>query len=250
MKDTPTQGFRPRLSNREYERLLASRRGDNIGVIADTHAPFTHRSYLDFCSDTFERFGCSIIVHIGDEIDNHAISYHDTDPDGFSPGHEAEAAQAEMDRWYARFPEVRVCIGNHSALPYRKALSKGIPKKFIRAYEEIWNAPKGWRWGWQWELNGVRFQHGTGYSGKTAHERIALENMQSTVMGHAHSYAGVEYRASNAQLIFGMNVGCGLDRHSYAMAYGKDMARKPVLGCGVVLDQGHLAAFMPMNLKS
>jgi hypothetical protein len=33
-----------------------------------------------------------------------------------------------------------------------------------------------------------------------------------------------------------MNVGCGVDRKSLAMKYGEDYIRKPVIGCGVVVD--------------
>ena len=32
-----------------------------------------------------------------------------------------------------------------------------------------------------------------------------------------------------------MQVGCGVDHHSYAMAYAK-AGKKPAIGCGVVID--------------
>ena len=66
-----------------------------------------------------------------------------------------------------------------------------------------------------------------------------------TVIGHVHSSAGVQYLASKRDLIFGMNVGCGIDIKSYAMAYGKNFANRPVLGCGVV-QGGQDASFVPM----
>jgi len=240
--------IRPRLNERELDRLKEARARNNTGVIADTHAPFTHPAYLEFCSEVFDKFHCGRIVHIGDEVDNHAISYHDKDPDGHSAGAEAEAAQAELRRWFDRFPEVHVCIGNHSELLYRKAKTHGIPKKFLKSFPEQWNAPKGWRWEWEWEFDGVLYQHGTGSSGKSAHEVTASNNRQSTVIGHVHSHAGIKYLASTKDLIFGMNVGCGLDIDAYAFAYGKHFAIRPILGCGVVLDGGRVAAFVPMKL--
>jgi hypothetical protein len=33
-----------------------------------------------------------------------------------------------------------------------------------------------------------------------------------------------------------MDTGCGIDRKAEAMAYGRDQVRKPVLGCGVLID--------------
>jgi hypothetical protein len=93
----------------------------------------------------------------------------------------------------------------------------------------------------------VLYEHGTGSSGVYAHKARALNNMQSTVIGHHHSNFGVEYIASNDKLIFGMGVGCGVDRKSYAMAYGKHSPRKPILGCGVVMG-GLYAVTVPMVL--
>jgi hypothetical protein len=48
-------------------------------------------------------------------------------------------------------------------------------------------------------------------------------------------------------MIFGMNVGCGVDVKAYAMAYGKVYPKKPTLGCGIVID-GKIALFIPMDL--
>ena len=86
--------YRPRLTEQEYELIQNFRNGNNVGIIGDTHEPFCHPDYLNFCYETFNRFGCSTIVHIGDEVDNHALSYHEHDPDGFGASREAELAQA------------------------------------------------------------------------------------------------------------------------------------------------------------
>jgi predicted phosphodiesterase len=240
--------YRPRLSPSEYQMILNKRNGNNIGIIGDTHEPFCHPGYLNFCQEVFDRFACNTIVHIGDEVDNHALSYHDHDPDGMGASKEAELAQKAMERWYKVFPEVKVCVGNHSALPFRKAMTHGIPKRFLKTYEEIWSAPKGWKWELQWEIDNVLYEHGTGSSGANGHRNRAVANRQSTVIGHSHSFGGVSYMASRNDIIFGMNVGCGIDTDAYAMAYGKQFPKKPTLGCGVVLDGGKIAIFVPMDL--
>lgn len=220
-------------------------------VIGDTHEPFTHPGYLDFCRRVHKEFNCSDVVHVGDEVDNHSISYHEHDPDGKSPGDELSEAKKSMQKWYKAFPKVRVCIGNHSALPFRKLFTVGLSAKFLKNYEEIYDVPKtsNWKWEFSWEIDNVLYKHGTGVSGAFAHRTLAARQRQSTVMGHIHSHGGVAYLASEKDLIFGLNAGCGIDIKSYAMRYGKDFPERPILGCGVVFSKT-LAFFVPMDLGS
>jgi len=49
---------------------------DNILIIGDTHIPFHKKNYLNFCKDVQKKYKCKRIIHIGDEVDNHALSYH------------------------------------------------------------------------------------------------------------------------------------------------------------------------------
>jgi len=216
-------------------------------VISDTHIPFEHKDYLAFCKSMYQKFKCNTVVHIGDEVDNHAINYHEKDPDGLGAGKESNLAQRRLKKWYAAFPEVKVCIGNHTSLPSRKFRTAGLPKRFVKTYKEAWNAPEGWDWEFEWEIDGVLYQHGTGTGGKFPHVNRAMNNRQSTVMGHIHSVGGAQYIVGRRDKIFGMAVGCGVDRKSYAMWYGKDFVRKPILGCGIVIG-GIYAFFVPMSL--
>lgn len=228
------------------ERLRVSSAG-NVLVIGDTHFPFHHKDYLDFCIRVAGEFDCKTVVHIGDEVDNHAISFHNSDPDGLSAGMEADAAQRELERWYEVFPSVTVIVGNHGALPYRQAFANGIPRRFIKTYEEIWRAPRGWKWVHSAVIDGVLYEHGIGSSGKNAALNRAIDNRMSTVIGHVHAWGGVQYTSNVDSTIFGLNVGCGIDVNSYAMAYGKPFTKKPTLGCGVVLHGGKTGIFVPMN---
>jgi len=215
-------------------------------VIGDLHEPFTREGYLGFCAQTGLAFGASEVVFIGDIVDNHALSYHDHDPCGMSPGDELSRAREALKKWAAVFPKARVCIGNHDARIHIRAHKSGLPGNILKTLGEIYGTP-GWDYQLRHELDGVLYLHGTRYSGMTAHRRIAMENRQSTVIGHIHAHAGVCYLASPMDLIFGMNVGCGVDEHTYAMEYGKDFQIKPVLGCGIVYDKKE-AHFIPMDL--
>ena len=68
----------------------------NVGIVGDTHFPFCHPGYLNFCYEVFNKFQCSEIIHIGDEVDNHAISYHESNPNGHSASKESEEAQKQF----------------------------------------------------------------------------------------------------------------------------------------------------------
>jgi hypothetical protein len=58
----------------------------------------------------------------------------------------------------------------------------------------------------------------------------------------------VKYLVSERDRIFGMGVGCGIDRRTYAFEYGRDFNQKPFIGCGVVTDEGKYAQVFPMEL--
>jgi predicted phosphodiesterase len=249
MMTSPKQ-IRPRLTQREVDHIKSWKASKgNVGIISDTHAPFTKEGYLEFVSDTFDRFGIDEVVHIGDEVVYHAISFHPSDPEGLSAGDEFQETLKCLEPWFKRFPDVKVCIGNHTERGYRMAMKSGLPSYMLKDYKQLWEAPVGWDWQFQHELHGVIYTHGTGSSGKTAHELRAQANRQSTVIGHIHSHAGIKFMASDKDLIFGMNVGCGIDVNSYAMAYGKVYPSRPVIGCGVVLDHGREPFFIPMGLQ-
>ena len=241
------KNFRPRLNSGEYDLVRSFRNSNVVGIIGDRHAPFTHPDYFKFVYEVFNKFQVDTIVDIGDDTDFHAISYHETDPDGHSAGNELELAIKEHEKWWEAFPEVYGCIGNHSALPFRKLQTAGLPKSMMKTYNEIMGYPKGWKWDYTHEIDNVLYTHGTGSSGQMGALNRAKDNRQSTVIGHIHSFGGVMYSASDRDMIFGLNVGCGLDVDAYAVAYAKQFAKRPTLGCGIVID-GKIGLFIPMDL--
>jgi predicted phosphodiesterase len=220
---------------------------DSVLVIGDTHFPFVKKGYLDFCLDIKRRVKCEQVVHIGDLCDNHAISYHEHDPNGSSPIDEMREADKHLKEWFKAFPFLSLCKANHDLVD-RKARTEGLPDRLFRPFRDIWGLPKGWKNEFNFEIDGVRYQHGTGYSGENAHLKAAYNNRQSTVIGHTHANAGVGYVANEKDCIFGMNVGCGIDRDTYAMNYGRDFKKKPILSCGVVTDHGQYCQIFTMPI--
>ena len=219
-------------------------------VIADTHIPFEKKGYLEFCKRIYKGLKCSEVVHIGDLVDLHSCSYHEHSPEGFSPKHEMDKADEILKKWFKAFPKVKLCRGNHDQLVSRKGKTVGLPQRCFKSFRNMWKLPDGWEDDFQYEIDGVLYTHGT-RCGKNAHLTTAQGNAMSTVVGHSHAFAGVSYWANEKDLMFGMNVGCGIDRHSYAMDYGKGFATKPIISCGVVsyTNRGVNATIYPMELK-
>ena len=224
--------------------------GKTVLIVPDLQLPFHHRDAFDFLKKVRDVYRPHEIVNIGDEVDFHALSDYDHDPDGFSPGDELRAALQHLQKLYKIFPSSKVCISNHTSRPFRRAHRYGIPRAFIRDYSDFLKAPRGWEWRNYWIVDGIRYEHGDalgGGLGKTVTTRAALVNQRSTVFGHFHSFAGIHYTASPEDLIFGFNVGCLIDFKTYAFKYAMAHKARPVLGCGIV--ENGIPTFIPMILN-
>lgn len=217
-------------------------------LIADTHLPFTKRGYLEWLRHVHNVYRCKRVTHIGDLVDNHSISFHDKDPNGMSPEAELMAARKQLARYVKAFPVVDCCIGNHDELGRRKLYAHGIPSQYIRSFNDVFELPKAWKFAFEHRYGNWRAIHGTGGSGHDNAFKQAISGRISTAAGHVHTAAGVKYHASSKDIIWGMQVGCALDHKAYAFNYGRDFKDKPIIGCGVVLENGTLPIFIPMPL--
>lgn len=216
----------------------------NVLIIGDTHEPFARPDYLGFCQRMCDRFSCDTVIHIGDLVDNHAASYHESDPDGLSAGDEGEEAQARLWAWFDAFPDVVGLYGNHDAIPARKAKSGGLSRRFVRTFRESWQLPAGWQWVQRVKLNDVLVRHNPGRGGATPALLAAKTLMCSVIGGHFHTAGGAWWHHGELSSVFGLSVGCGIDPASYAMAYAKE-GRPIVNGCGILVG-GELPVFVPM----
>lgn len=210
-----------------------------IMTIGDTHAPYTHPDALAFLESLKASYKPDVVVHMGDETDGHAISFHDSDPNLDSAGVELEKAKVWLEKLHAIFPELLVCDSNHGSLVYRRAKAHGLPVQFIKKYRDILfpdHGAPGWSWADAWqletELGPVRFQHQVSgdFMLNAAHERTSI------VLGHEHGRFEVQYAASSSALYFGAYAGCLIDRKSMAFSYGKLTRKKPLLGCLVITN--------------
>ena len=233
--------IRPRLSGQRrqaYENLTRDER--RILIIGDIHLPFSHARYKEHCVNIYNRFNCNQVIFIGDIIDNHYASYHETNPDGYGGGDELQRAIDQVQQWSKVFRVADVVIGNHDRLVMRKAFSSAIPQQWIKSYNEVLGT--NWNWVDRIVYDDVQYVHGEGGTARTR----AKNDMMSPGQGHIHTQSYVEWMVGNKFKIFGMQVGCGIDRNTYAAAYAKNY-KKQALGCGVVIG-GHTAINCLMDL--
>lgn len=235
---------RPRLTDglAQHVGSLKDRKTNRVLVIGDLHEPFSLDGYLEFCVEQYERFNCNQVIFIGDIIDNHYSSYHETDADGMGGGDELDLAISKIARWRDAFPEAIVTIGNHDRIVMRKAQTSAVPKRWIKDYKDVLEVPN-WNFVDRYVLDNVQYIHG---EAGVAH-RKAASDMMSTVQGHIHTQCFTHWLVGQKFKIFASQVGCGIDHESYAMAYAK-RGKKPAIGCMVVLDNGTTPINLLMDL--
>lgn len=209
-----------------------------IMVIPDIHAPYQHPDTLPFLVAVKSTFNPDLVVDLGDELDYHAMSFHDSDPNLDSAGVELEKGKEFLEELYQEFQQVLVCHSNHGSMQFRRAKAHGIPVQLIKKYRDVvfpeHGAPE-WSWSHNWRINTplgeVLFKHqASGILSDAAHNSCNL------VVGHSHGNFSVEYSASSSHLYYGMYCGCLIDKDSMAFAYGKHSLRKPIIGCAVIIN--------------
>lgn len=165
-------------------------------------------------------------------------------------------AVEEIKKLYDIFPKVLNCVSNHDFRAAKMAFRFGIPSMFLRSIKEWMHAPDGWHWKEYWEFSDskVRAFHGEPFTGNNAHT-AAKKHMQSVVFGHTHQASVTYSRTPNGQQIFSANFGCLIDdkedpktgKIPYCFNYASNTTTKPIIGTGVILDNGRRAEFIPLE---
>lgn len=200
----------------------------NILAIPDLHAPFIHKDALKFVQDTYNEYDIDEVVFLGDIIDNHFSSFHDSDPDGMAAGAEIIEARKQLKAWKTAFPIAKVMIGNHDAIPQRKAFNAGLSKHWIKGIDEIYDL-EGWDFVQNYTIGRNFFTHGLGMNVLTRSRQLGL----NVIQGHLHSKFHCTLMAVHPEPTFAVQAGCLVDHKAYAFAYGKD-GPPQVNGCVVI----------------
>ena len=220
-----------------------------ILIISDLHAPYNHKDALPFLFALQKKYKFTRIISIGDEIDNHSVSFHDSDPNLASPKHELEAAKKVLAKLHKEFPVMDIISSNHGDLYERKLRHHGLPENILRSRNEIYGVGSGWKFHRELVLdmpNGdeVLFHHGIESTAVNA----AIHRGMSLVQGHYHTKFEIAYYRNSKTLGWGMTVGCLIDRESLAMLYAREAKKMQLIGCGCIIDSQ--PRLLPMKLNS
>jgi len=208
-------------------------------VIGDTHCPSMLEGYPEFLWDVYRSWNCDTVVHIGDLVDWHSISYHLRVAGTPDVMQEVDESRSQVQQLYRKFKSVTVLTGNHDALPSRRLADAVMATDMLRIESDYWGTP-GWKWVprfGQHVIDNVIYQHGDrGRGGAHAAIKNAKEEFRSVVQGHLHGQMETCWYANSGMRVFGMQVGCGVDHRKLSMTYGRRFNLKPLVGCGVVID--------------
>lgn len=222
-------------------------KNDSILILSDLHVPYQHPDAFAFLAALKKKYKPTRVVCIGDEVDKHAMSFHDSDPDLPSAGDELEWAIEQMEYLYDIFPKVDLVDSNHGSMVYRKGKHHGIPRKYLRDYGDVLEAPAGWKWHMDLTIKvgkrEIYFHHGISKN----IIKVVKERGVCVVQGHFHTEFNIQYCGTPNHLLWGLQTGCLIDHHALAFAYDRTNLGRPVIGCGIIIDG--LPHLLPMQLK-
>lgn len=208
-----------------------------ILIISDQHFPYNHPDIIAFLKALKKEYKFDRVINIGDEVDYHAINFHEHNPDLLSPGDELQTAINRLRPLYRLFPKMDIIESNHGSLVYRKGITMGLPKHVFKSYRDILEAPRGWNWHFDLTLKMsdgkfCYFHHGKSANGIKLSQSMGM----SVVQGHFHEKFCIEYWGNPLGLYWSMQVGCLVEDSTLAFNYNKTNLKRPVIGCGVIID--------------
>lgn len=214
-----------------------------------------HPAYPDFLNWTRKTWGCDKFVCLGDMVDHSAMSYHAKELDLDNADKEIDKAREQLAPIFKIFKTGDLILGNHDALPNRKAQDAMISQRFLKTFHDsdTYAVPTTWRIHPRYSdlvIDNVIYRHGDkGKGGQyLAAYRNAKEEFKSVVQGHFHTQFGVQYYVNGHHRLFGVQAGTGVEPDSPYMRYNKVYSARPVLGCFVIFD-GVEAMPVPMRLE-
>lgn len=208
-----------------------------ILLISDMHIPYHHPDTLEFLQYLKDKYNPTRIICLGDELDKHSLSFHDSDPDLPSAGDELRASLPVIRKLKEMFPVMDILESNHGSLLYRKAHHHGIPKQYLKTYNEVLGVDDGWQW--HYDLT-VELPNGNKcylHHGKSANVTKTSQTMSMcAIQGHFHETFKVEYWGNPIALYWAMQCGCLIDDKSYAFNYNNVNLKRPIIGTGLIID--------------
>jgi transposase len=219
-----------------------------ILIISDMHIPYHHPDTLEFLQHLKDKYKPTRVICLGDELDKHSLSFHDSDPDLPSAGDELRIALPVIAKLKAMFPVMDILESNHGSLLYRKAHVSGIPKQYLKTYNEVLGVDLNWKWWYDMTVelpdgNNCYFHHG-----KSANVTRTSQTMSMcAVQGHFHETFKIEYWGNPNGLYWAMQAGCLIDDDALAFNYNNCNLKRPIIGTGLIINSQPVLEPMVLN---
>lgn len=238
----PTNSFSVRKNCDEQD-------NSRVLFISDMHIPYHHPDTLEFLQYLKDKYKPTRVICLGDELDKCSLSYHESDPDLPSAGDELRKSLPVIQQLYKMFPVMDILESNHGSLVWRKAKTSGIPRHYIKSYNDVLGVGDGWKWSFDLTItlpNGNKCYVHHGKSSDVI--KLSQQMGMAAVQGHFHNGLKVDYWANPNGLYWGMQCGCLIDDNSLAFSYNNVNIQRPLIGTGLIIDS--IPVLEPMVLDS
>ena len=242
------------VDNRRSSETYSVRKGDSVEhdnsrilLISDLHIPYHHQDAIAFLTHLKEKYNPTRVICLGDEVDGHALSFHDSDPDLPSAGDEIRQALPVIAELFKIFPKMDILESNHGSLVWRKAKVFGIPKHYIKSYNEVLGVDSGWKWSFDLTVDLPNGQKCYMHHGKTSNIiQLSQQMGMNALQGHYHETFKIDYWGNSTGLYWGMQCGCLIDDDKLAFNYNNVNIKRPIIGTGLIIDS--MPVLEPMRL--
>lgn len=217
-------------------------------LISDMHIPYHHPDTLAFLAHLKKKYNPTRVICLGDELDKHALSYHDSDPDLPSAGDELRRSVPVIHQLFEMFPVMDIIESNHGSLVWRKAKTNGIPRQYIRSYNDVLGVGEGWKWSFDLTITLPNGQRCYIHHGKTSNViQLSQQMGMNAIQGHYHEACRIDYWGNPTGLYWGMQCGCLIDDDALAFSYNNVNIKRPVIATGLIIDS--IPVLEPMLLN-
>lgn len=218
-----------------------------ILVISDLHIPYHHPDALEFLQHLYDKYSPTRIICMGDELDKHSMSFHDSDPDLASAGDELRKSLPVIKELERMFPIMDILDSNHGSMVWRKAKHFGIPKHYIKGYNEVLGVSDDWQWHNDLTIELPNGSYCYFHHGKSANViKLSQQMGMNCVQGHYHESFKIDYWGNPTGLYWAVQSACLIDDHSYAFSYNNVNIKRPIIGTSLIIDS--LPVLEPMVL--
>lgn len=246
--DTDAEAYRDGYF-RKTEQAERSKDNSRILLISDLHIPYHHPDALEFLQYLKDQYNPTRVICGGDELDKHALSYHDSDPDLPSAGDELRASLPVVAELEKMFPEIDILESNHGSLIWRKAKTHGIPRHYIKTYQDVLGVGRGWLWHFDMTLKLPNGQFCYLHHGKVTDVlKLSQQMGMNAIQFHYHERFKVEYWGNSTGLFWALQSGCLIDDDSYAFSYNNVNLKRPIIGTTVIIESQPI--LVPMLLDT